>query len=307
MTSAWSWFVIAVTLLNVIGLAVLLFATAKKRTAGDEQGATTGHVWDENITELNHPLPRWWLGLFVLTLVFALGYLAVYPGFGNFAGLKGWTSAREVEKDLDTTRDKLESLYAQFRNRPVDDLARDAAALKVGHSIFLNSCAACHGSDARGAAGFPNLADRDWLWGGSAEAVLHSVSDGRVGTMPPLASALPPDGVADVAHYVRSLSGLPHDGRMARAGKDAFEGICAACHGKDGKGNIAVGAPNLTDEAWLYGSSQAAIERAIRQGRSGRMPAWLPLLGEDRVRLVSAWVLAQSQADNPTGSQAGAP
>ena len=202
------------------------------------------------------------------------------------------------------TNAKLDKLFARFRDRPLAELARDPEALKVGHNVFVNNCAACHGSDARGAKGFPNLTDSDWLYGGDPDTVLASVQNGRAGAMPALAAALPDGGVVQVANYVRSLSGLPHDPALAAQGKPRFETICAACHGPEGKGNPALGAPNLTDEVWLYGGTLATIEETITQGRNGKMPAWMNLLGADRTRLVAAWVLAQSADKSPAG---GAP
>lgn len=308
MSTFWSLFVIFITAINLVGLAWLLFATARKPPAGSQEGATTGHTWDGDITELNNPLPRWWLGMFILTMVFALAYLALYPGLGNVAGKLGWTSQKEVADHVAATNAKLDKLFARFRDRPLAELARDPEALKVGHNVFVNNCAACHGSDARGAKGFPNLTDSDWLYGGDPDTVLASVQNGRAGAMPALAAALPDGGVAQVANYVRSLSGLPHDPALAAQGKPRFETICAACHGPEGKGNPALGAPNLTDEVWLYGGTLATIEETITQGRNGKMPAWMNLLGPDRTRLVAAWVLAQSaSAATPAPPAAGTP
>jgi cytochrome c oxidase cbb3-type subunit 3 len=307
MSAAWSLFIIAVVVLNLGGLMWLLLATARRRRPGEAE--TTGHTWDGDVTELNNPLPMWWLGLFVLTVIFAIGYLVLYPGMGALRGTLGWTSQGEVSSNVARTNAQLDKVFAQFRGRSVDELARDAAALKIGHNVFVNNCSACHGSDARGAKGFPNLTDADWLYGGSADTVLSSIRNGSTGAMPPLAAALPDGGVDQVANYVRSLSGLPHDAALAAAGKARFAGICAACHGPEGKGNPALGAPNLTDEVWLYGSSLDTIKETITYGRNGKMPAWANLLGPDRTQLVAAWVLAQS-AKPPAGqgdSASGAP
>ena len=297
MTSFWSLFVIVVTAINLIGLAWLLFATARPKPQ-DKAGGTTGHVWDGDLCELNNPLPRWWLGMFVLTMLFALGYLVLYPGLGNLAGSLGWTSDKEVASQVAATNARLRVMFDKFRDRPLDGLSHDAEALKIGRNIFVNNCAACHGSDARGAQGFPNLTDRDWLYGGDADTVLASIRHGRTGAMPALGGALGDGGVEEVANYVRSLSGLPHDAIKASAGKARFDTICAACHGPQGKGNPQLGAPNLTDETWLYGSSLATIEETVTYGRNGKMPAWADLLGNDRTRLVAAWVLAQSANDS---------
>ena len=309
MSGGWSLYVIALTVLNIVGLVWLLLATARGGApATPEQPVETmGHVWDGDIAELNNPLPRWWLWLFVLSVVFSIGYLVFYPGLGNFAGRLGWTSGGEVERTLATTNAKLESLYAGFRDRPLAELARDPAATKVGRNVFANQCAACHGSDARGAKGYPNLVDADWLYGGDPDAVLASVLHGRHGMMPPLAATLPGDGVDEVAHYVLSLSGQDHDQRLAALGKPKFETICSACHGVAGTGNTALGAPNLTDDVWLHGGGDlAAIREAIVYGRSGTMPAWEPLIGTDRARLAAAWVLSQA-AQNAAAASAEEP
>ncbi|WP_440222175.1 cytochrome-c oxidase, cbb3-type subunit III [Dokdonella sp. MW10] len=311
MNTSWSWYVIALTFANIIGLVWLLVATARTPKDGRAATDTMGHVWDGDIEELNHPLPRWWLWMFVLTIVFGIGYLVFYPGLGNVAGRLGWTSPGEVERTLADTNARLETLYAGFRDRPLEDLASDPAAIKVGRNVFANHCAACHGSDARGADGYPNLVDDDWLYGGDPQTVLASILHGRNGMMPPMAATLPGNGIDEVANHVLALSGQPHDTRLAAAGKPKFETICAACHGVAGKGNPALGAPNLTDEVWLHGRGDlATIRTAITQGRRGTMPAWEGMLGADRSRLAAAWLLSQGaamrEADAPA-VEAGAP
>jgi len=307
MSAAWSWYVIVLTVVNIAGLIWLLLATARKASPdGKAPTDTMGHVWDGDLQELNNPLPRWWLWLFVLTIVFGVGYLVVYPGLGNFSGTFGWTSTGEVQRTLADTHDRLETLYAGFRDRELDELARDPAAVKVGRNVYANNCAACHGSDARGADGYPNLVDADWLYGGEPETILASVEKGRHGLMPPLAATLPGSGVEEVAHYVLSLSSREHDKRLALLGKPKFEMICAACHGVEGTGNHALGAPNLADDIWLYGQGDiASIRDAIVHGRAGVMPAWGPLIGNDRARLATAWILAQA-AENAEAEAASA-
>ena len=298
MSTSWTIFVVVLTLLNIAGLLWLLFSNARSRPGKPSADNTTGHVWDEDLAELNNPLPRWWLWLFILTVVFSLAYLVLYPGLGNFAGHLGWTSTQAADHELAETNARLESLYARFRDRPLEELAHDPAATKVGRNVFANNCAACHGSDARGAKGYPNLVDDDWLYGGEPDTALASVLGGRRGVMPPLAAALPGNGVDEVAHYVRALSGQTHDAVLAAAGQPKFETICAACHGVDGKGNHALGAPNLSDDVWLYGGELATIRETIEQGRSGVMPAWEPVIGRDRARLAVAWLLAQRAQDS---------
>lgn len=291
MSAFWSWYVIVIVAANILGAVWILFVNMKSAP-----GETTGHVWDGDLSEYNKPLPRWWVGLFVGSVLFAIGYLVLYPGLGAFPGTAHWTSAKQHDADVAATNARLERLLARFRGVPVETLSRDAEALTVGHNLFANNCAACHGSDARGATGFPNLTDDDWLYGGSADAVVTTISGGRGGVMPPWGEVVGESGVAELANYVLSLSDQPHDAARAEAGKTRFATLCVACHGADGKGNQAIGAPNLADDTWLYGGDLATVETTIRGGRNGQMPAWGAQLGEDRVRLVAAWVLAQSQA-----------
>jgi cytochrome c oxidase cbb3-type subunit 3 len=307
MTASWSWYIVVLTVANVAGVVWLLLATAKRRP-GEPDDSTTGHTWDEDLTEYNHALPRWWFGMFVLSVLFGAGYLVFYPGLGANAGTLGWTSAGEVKADLDENNRKLETLFAHFRDQPIDVLAHDAQALALGHNVFANNCVACHGSDARGAKSYPNLTDADWLYGGAPDQVLTTILGGRSGTMPPLAAALGEQGINEVANYVLSLSGGKADTALVEAGKPRFA-LCAACHGADGKGNAIVGAPNLTDRIWLYGGTLDDIKASIRDGRSGKMPAWEATLGKDRARLAAAWVLAQSQpsAQTPAAGVAASP
>lgn len=297
MSPFWNWYVVIGTVVYFIALAWLLFATSRKKPS-----QALGHVWDGDITELDNPLPRWWFHLFVLTMIFTIGYLAVYPGLGTYAGTFGWSSSNEMQGELDDTHARLETLYAGFRDRPLAELASDPAATRVGRNVFANNCAGCHGTDARGAKGYPNLVDADWLYGGDADTVLTSVLQGRHGLMPPMIATLPGNGVDEVANYVLSLSGLEHDSRLAANGKPAFEAICAACHGVAGKGNMLIGAPNLSDDIWLHGNADlAAIQDAITYGRTSLMPPWEPIIGKDRARLAVAWLIAQgaANADNP--------
>jgi cytochrome c oxidase cbb3-type subunit 3 len=301
MTSTWGFYVALLVLVNVVGVVWLLFATARRQP--QEQAAdTTGHVWDEDLTEYNNALPRWWLGLFLLTVLFAAGYLVFYPGFGAAPGTLGWTSGKQVRADLAENNRKLEAVFARFRDVSIEDLQRDPQALEIGHNVFANNCAMCHGSDARGAKGYPNLTDNDWLYGGTPDQVLATISGGRGGVMPPLGAALGPQGVDEVANYVLSLSGATHDSALAAAGKARFV-VCAACHGPEGKGNVALGAPNLSDTTWLYGGTLADIKATVTNGRNGKMPAWGEILGKDRVRLVEAWVLSQSKAPADVAAQ----
>lgn len=297
MTAFWSWFIAALTLASIVGIVLLLLATARSKVSELQQ--TTGHVWDDDLTELNHPLPLWWLGLFLISVIFGGLYLAFYPGLGNTAGALGWTSAKEVKADLDETNRKFDTVFAQFRDQPIEQLENDPKALEFGHNVFANNCAVCHGSDARGAKGYPNLTDNDWLYGSQADTVLASVLKGRQGVMPPWGAVLGEQGVNEVANFVLSLSGRKVDEQLTAAGKTRYMTICIACHGPDGKGNPIVGAPNLTDATWLYGGGLDDVKVSIKNGRSGKMPTWEPILGADRARLVAAWVLAQSNVNKP--------
>ena len=293
MTTFWSWFIALLTIASIIGIVWLLIATARSKAGGTAD--TTGHTWDEDLTEYNHPLPLWWLGLFLLSVIFGAIYLAFYPGLAVTKGTLGWTSDKEVKADLADANRKLESVFAQFRDKTIDALSTDPKALEFGHNVFANNCAVCHGSDARGAKGYPNLADNDWLYGGQPDTVLTTILKGRQGVMPPLGAALGEQGVEEVASYVLTLSGRKADQKSADAGKARYMTICIACHGPEGKGNPVMGAPNLTDDIWLYGSSVEDIKTSIKNGRSGQMPTWEAILGQDRARLVAAWVLAQSR------------
>jgi cytochrome c oxidase cbb3-type subunit 3 len=302
MTSAWSLYVIALVAANVLGCVWLLWWTAKRRGDAREE-STTGHAWDDDLTEYNKPLPRWWLNLFYATIVFGVGYLAVYPGLGNFAGTLGWTSDGEHAAALAAEDAKVRASLARFDALSVAELAANGDAVALGGSLFASHCAACHGSDARGAKGYPNLTDKDWLWGGDPERVLETVVHGRTGAMPALGGALGDSGVVEVAVYVQSLAGGAADAALAHRGRQRFAQICAACHGVDGKGNPALGAPNLTDDVWLYGGTFEDIAATIRSGRNGSMPAHGAIIGAERARLAAAWVLSLQL---PPAAEAGA-
>jgi cytochrome c oxidase cbb3-type subunit 3 len=270
----------------------LLVAVALDQGSEDDDGST-GHVWDEDIRELNTPLPRWWLHLFNITIVFALVYLVIFPGLGNFAGIKGWTQVGRYDAEVASASAAQESVFARFRSMDGDALIADQEAREIGGRLFANHCVMCHGSDGRGARGFPNLADGDWQWGGSYDQVLASITGGRMGIMPAQGAVLGEDGVREVVAYVQQLSGQKADPQMASAGQSRFM-VCAACHGMDGTGNPLLGAPNLTDGTWLYGGNTADLEETVTNGRNGNMPAHEKLLNEDRRRLIAAYVKSLS-------------
>jgi cytochrome c oxidase cbb3-type subunit 3 len=256
-------------------------------TAND---STTGHVWDGDLREMNNPLPRWWVGLFVMTIVFSLIYLVLYPGLGNFTGQLGWTSIGQYEAEVAQGNKEVEPIYARFAGMPPEDVAKDPQAMAMGDRLFMNNCAQCHGSDARGSKGFPNLTDADWLHGGTPDKIKESLTKGRIGQMPPMAAAVgTPDDVRNVAHYVLSLSGSPHDSLRASLGQSKF-GDFAACHGIGGKGNHALGAPNLTDDIWLHGGGEAAIVDKINNGQINQMPAQVDKLTEGQIQVLASYV-----------------
>lgn len=317
MSTFWSVFVTVISIGTLIGCAALLRWCINDKT-GVESGEDMGHEYD-GIRELNNPLPKWWSYLFVSTLVFAVIYFILYPGLGNFKGVLGWTSsdqtvrtieesrasvaASQANKHLDQYAKELDDADTYFGEafkrlayeengtdlRSIPAIAADEEAVKVGQRLFLQNCSQCHGSDARGQKGFPNLTDDAWLYGGEPEAIVTTIMQGRVGQMPAWKDALGEDGVAEVVTYTLSLSGRSVNAREAAAGKARFV-VCAACHGTDGKGNPAVGAPDLTDQNWLFGGSRKDVTETVMNGRSGVMPAWKDILGEDKVQLVSAYV-----------------
>ncbi|MCX7553318.1 cytochrome-c oxidase, cbb3-type subunit III [Marinicella sp. S1101] len=292
MSNFWHWTVIIVVVAHIIAYLWLLFATSKKKV-DKRADNTTGHVWDEDLTELDNPMPRWWLWLFVITIVFSIAYLYLYPGMGNFKGSKEWTQINRFEANYAKVNDARDKSFAGFINKPLDELIQDDQAMLLGQRIFANNCAQCHGSDAGGATGFPNLNDDDWNWGGEYADILYTLNNGRMGVMPPWAPALGDDGVKQVAAYVRSLSGIDHDGALAAEGEAKFGMFCVACHGPEGKGIAALGAPNLTDDIWLYGSHEI-IETALYEGLNGNMPSQSEILDENRIKLVAAYVYSLS-------------
>lgn len=294
MSSFWNWWVIIITVGNIVACYWLIQWATKPHKGEAATGDVTGHKWDDTLEEYNNPLPRWWLWLFYITIIFSLGYLALYPGLGNYAGSLGWSSTGQYDDEMQQADANYKPIFAGFAKQSIESLATDPNAVKVGQRLFLNYCATCHGSDAGGARGFPNLSDNDWLWGGSADAIKTTIMDGRVGSMPPWQAALGDQGVDEVAQYVVSLSGRQHDSSKAQAGKAKFEMMCMACHGMDGKGNQALGAPNLTDNTWVYGGSLAVIKQTISKGRMGVMPAHRDFLGEDKAHVLAAYIYSLS-------------
>lgn len=321
MSTFLSIYVSIISLGVIFGLTGLLIWCLKDKM-GIEEGASTGHTFD-GISEMNNPPPKWWSYLFFIMVVFSLVYLVLYPGLGNYKGLLGWSSSNQTIRSLDESQAATEAAReagqlvqydremvkadevfgARFKElayeadgqsyRAIADIALDEKATKVGQRLFLQNCAQCHGSDARGARGFPNLSDADWLYGGTPEQIKTTIMHGRQGAMPAWGDSLGEQGVQEVTSYVLSLSGRKVDEVEAQKGQARFA-VCAACHGMDGKGNTAMGAPNLTDGIWLYGGSRGAVEETIRHGRGGVMPAWDNILGEDKVHLLASYVYSLS-------------
>jgi len=299
-TGFWSNYVAALTFAGIAGCLLLLWVTARKKVAARSDN-TTGHVWDEDLTEMNNPLPLWWVGLFILTIVFSVGYLVFYPGFGSYEGQLKWSTRGEYQAEVDKANSELEPLYAQFTAMTPEQLAGDANAMAIGERLFMNNCAQCHGSDARGSKSFPNLTDKDWLHGGTGDKIQETITKGRIGMMPPMAAAVgTPDDVKNVAHYVLSLSNSPHDSVRAQLGKSKFA-ACAACHGIDGKGNQAIGAPNLTDDIWLHGWGEQAIVAMVNNGKTNQMPAQEEKLTPAQIHVLAGYVWGLSH-----GGQVGA-
>lgn len=322
MSSFWSAWITILTIACIVLCTVLLTWNLKNHV-GVEEGKTTGHEFD-GIEEINNPLPKWWTIMFYATIVWSVFYFAAYPGLGNFKGFLGWTSSNQGVKSLAESKAAIEAQkaagtpsqldreymkadetfakeFAKYTSRPIEELAYDTQALKVGQRLFLQNCAQCHGSDARGQRGFPNLTDNDWLYGGTVDKIKETLLYGRKAAMPAWGEALGEQGIKEMTAYVLSLSGRKVNDKDAAAGKAKF-GMCAACHGADGKGSLAhnlpFGAPNLTDNTWLYGGSAGTIEQSLLKGRNGVMPAFKDTLGEDKIHVITAYVYRLSRPDD---------
>lgn len=286
----WPVFITTISLLGILGCAFLLWLTSTIKVAATDDSNTSGHVWDEDLREMNNPLPRWWVWLFIMTVIFALFYLLAFPGLGSYSGKLGWTSVNQYEKVMETSKKKLEPMYAKFAAMSAQELATNPEAKAVGQSLFMNNCSQCHGSDAKGSRGFPNLADNDWIHGGSPEKIKETLIGGRIGMMPPMAAAVGnEDDVKNVANYVLSLSNSKHDASRAALGKEKFA-ICAACHGAEGKGNQAIGSVNLTDNIWLHGAGEKAIIKRINLGVVNQMPAQASKFTPAQIHVLAAYV-----------------
>jgi len=295
-SSGWSVYVAAATIISLVLCLILLFVASRRKVMASDN--TTGHVWDEDLRELNNPLPRWWAWLFVLTVAFAAIYLVFYPGLGSNAGSLNWSSAGQHAAEVEKAQATMAPLYAKFAAQPAEVLAKDPQAMAIGERLFANNCSGCHGADARGSKGFPNLTDNDWLYGGTPEKIEETITGGRQGNMPVMAPAVgTAEDVKNVANYVLSLSGSPHNDVAAQLGKAKFV-VCAACHGPDGKGNQALGAPNLTDKIWLHGFGEEAIMNMINKGKSNVMPSQAQRLSPQQIHVLAAYVWSLSQSSS---------
>jgi len=292
LSGFWSFYIAGITLVGIAGCAWVLWSNMTAKVKGPVQ--TMGHTWDETLEEYNNPLPSWWVWLFVITIIFALGYLTLYPGLGSNKGTLGWSSTGQYDAEIVKAGQQFDPIFDRYAKLDLKEVAADPQAHQIGERLFLTYCSQCHGSDARGAKGFPNLTDKDWLGEGSAEYIEQTILNGRMAAMPSMAAVLgTADDVANMAQYVLSLSGSGHDAVKAALAKDKFM-ACAACHGPEAKGNPAIGAPNLTDKTWLYGGSAQTITETITLGRTNQMPSFRVFLGEAKIHLVAAYVWSLS-------------
>lgn len=305
MTEFWSWWVALLSIGCWLFVTGTLIFVLKMRPTLEEDG-TTGHVYD-GIKEYDKPMPRWWLAVFWMSIVWAVFYVLLYPSLGNWKGIATveqldgtkvhWTAVNEMEADFAKNNQVfLDNFEKRFAGMSVLDLSDDPRALKIGQSLFRQNCAVCHGSNARGAAGFPNLTDNDWIYGGSPEKIVETLQKGRIAAMPAWQEQLGESGVRATAEYVMSVSGRGGlNGALVTEGADLFKKNCSVCHGANAAGNPALGAPNLTDNIWLYGGDRATIQHTLRHGRAGVMPVFADTLGEERIQLVAAYVYQLSK------------
>lgn len=290
MSNFWSAWIIVLTVITFVLILWILLANRKSTNAGD----TTGHIHD-GIEEYDNPLPRWWLVLFLGSMIFGAGYLIAFPGLGNFPGLLNWSTVSSYEAEMAKAEEQYAPLYAQYSATPIEQLYQIPEAMKMAQRIFGNNCAQCHGSDAGGAFGFPNLTDQDWLWGGEPSDIRTTIIQGRNGLMPGWGGILQSNQVDAVVAYTQQISGQGHDSALAEAGQQVYSTYCIACHGPAGTGNRLLGAPNLTDDIWLYGPDAVWIRQAVVVGRNNQMPAHGVLLGEDKIHLLTAYVYGLSR------------
>ena len=303
----WSLYISIITIVSIIACGVLLQVMSTRKVSGS-QVETTGHSWDEDLVELNNPLPRWWIWLFYLTILFSLAYLVLYPGLGTYGGSYQWTSNKQYDEEVAQANAQSGPIYEKYPKTDLKQLAADPAALAIGQKLFLNNCGQCHSSDARGGKGYPSLADAHWIWGGEPEAIKETIANGRKAVMPPWGVVLGDEGVKDMVHYVLSLNGRTFDSLRAARGKEKFTTTCAACHGAEGKGSPAIGAEDLTSVVLLHGADEPALIETIGKGRIDTMPAQKELLGEAKVHILAAyvWSLSTTQGAAAPPAKTGA-
>jgi cytochrome c oxidase cbb3-type subunit III len=294
MSGFWLGWVIFLAVLT-IGISVSLFVGGMRVKLPTQADGTTGHDWD-GVREGVRKLPWWWILYSAIGFIVGIVYLVLYAGLDSYRGVLGWSSEEKLQRDVAANDAKLQARIEPWRTLTVEQLAQSAEAVAVGHRLYLDNCAACHGSTALGnqTLGAPDLTDTEWQYGGNGETIVASILDGRNGVMPPWGAALGQNGVNEVAAYVLSLGGVKAPDDWVTAGKQRYEALCIACHGPEGLGIRAMGAPNVTDGAWLYGGDFASVATSIRDGRAGVMPAWRSRLNDDQARLIAAWVIKQA-------------
>ena len=306
-SSFWAFYVAVIVLLGVLFNLWLLISNGRVRASAQDN--TTGHVWDEDLREFNNPLPRWWVGLFLIMCLFGLGYLALYPGLGIYQGSLGWTSHKQFDDEMQQGDAQIAPIYASFAGKTTQQLAQDPQAMAIGDRLFMNNCAQCHGSDAKGAVGFPNLTDKSWRWGGTPDTIHETITNGRMGIMPPQGPAVgTPDDVRNVANYVLGLAGQPHDAVRGAQGEAKFKMICGACHGPDGKGNPLLGSADLTaPDSWFVGpATEEHITQQINEGKTSVMPVWGKKFTPAQLNILTAYVWGKGGGEEPVAAAAPA-
>jgi cytochrome c oxidase cbb3-type subunit 3 len=295
MPAFWHWFVVGLTVLFIIWCVWIVSWSTKQGPKNVSDEDLVGHKWDGDLEEWNNPAPKWWLYLYFITIAWGIGFLIAFPGLGNFQGMLGWSSAGQYDEEVQAAAANYEPIYEKYAAMDFAALTQDPDAMALGKSLYASYCTACHGSDARGAPGYPNLTDNDWHWGNTEQDLFTTIYNGRMAAMPVLTPALGGDeGVDNMVKYVQSLSGGELDAG-AQAAQPMFVALCSACHGVDGKGNKIFGAPNLTDDIWLYGGSADAIRETLVKGRNGQMPAYGEMFGENRTKILAAYIASLSQ------------
>ena len=293
MSNAWSWYLIIGTMVTLVACFWLVAWTNRQRASDEEIAEAESHVWDEDVRELNNPLPMWWLWLFVLTVIWSIGYLVYYPGLGNYEGLGEWSQEQQWTDEVAAAEAEYGPIFAAYGGMEVAELVNDSGALDIGFSLYQNYCSQCHGSTAQGARGFPNLTDDEWLYGRSPASIEQSILLGRNGIMPPLGAVFASEEAID--EMVRYTQRMPEGMDTDSPAHAQYMQLCVACHGPTGEGMTVLGAPSLVDDVWLYGSSPTEIRKSIVEGRIGAMPAHANLIGPDRARILAAYVYSLTE------------